>query len=102
MGGKEIIAKLTELDPEFRAIVSSGYLEDPVMANYQGYGFQNALAKPFTILELFSIQHFPDEYCNIPSIERLRGKFSDAYLLRLHFINLAAVSCAENYREIRP
>ncbi len=52
MGGKETIAKLIELDPGVRAIVSSGYSDDPVMANFHEYGFQAALAKPFPLTKL--------------------------------------------------
>ncbi|MBU4237398.1 MAG: PAS domain S-box protein [Proteobacteria bacterium] len=55
MGGKETIAKLIELDPGVRAIVSSGYSEDPVMANFHEYGFQAALAKPFPLAKLSEI-----------------------------------------------
>jgi CheY-like chemotaxis protein len=47
MGGKEAIKKLIEIDPEIKAIVSSGYSDDPVMAHFQEYGFKGRLAKPF-------------------------------------------------------
>ncbi len=52
MGGKETMAKLRQTDPAARAIVSSGYCDDPVMAEYQKYGFRSALAKPYKIVEL--------------------------------------------------
>lgn len=55
MGGKETIAKLIELDPGVMAIVSSGYSDDPVMANFHEYGFQAALAKPFPLARLSEI-----------------------------------------------
>jgi len=45
-GGKEAIAELRELDPRARAIVSSGYSNDPVMANYAEYGFCGMIEKP--------------------------------------------------------
>ena len=47
MGGKEAINKLLELDPEVKAIVSSGYSDDPVLANFQEYGFKGMMPKPF-------------------------------------------------------
>ncbi len=52
MGGKEAIAKLLALDPQAKAIVSSGYANDPVMANYLDYGFLAVIHKPFQVREL--------------------------------------------------
>ncbi len=52
MGGKETVEKLLEIDPDVKAIVSSGYSNDPVMAEFKKYGFKNAVAKPYRILEL--------------------------------------------------
>ena len=52
MGGKEAAQKILQLDPEAKLIVASGYSTDPVMAEYREYGFQAAVAKPFTLNEL--------------------------------------------------
>jgi len=52
MGGKETIEHLQAIDPEVKAIVSSGYSTDPLMADYTGYGFAGVVAKPFTMKEL--------------------------------------------------
>ncbi len=52
MGGKETIQKLLEIDPEVKAIVASGYSNDPVLENCQDYGFCEALAKPYRKDEL--------------------------------------------------
>jgi two-component system, cell cycle sensor histidine kinase and response regulator CckA len=52
MGGKEAIEQLREIDPEVKAIVSSGYSTDPIMSNYQQYGFRGIVAKPYDALEL--------------------------------------------------
>lgn len=52
MGGKEAIKKLLELDPELKAIVFSGYSDDPVMSNYREYGFRGMIAKPFDLQAL--------------------------------------------------
>jgi PAS domain S-box-containing protein len=57
MGGKEAIQKLREIEPGVRAIVSSGYSQDPVMADYKIYGFNEAIAKPFTSNELSRVLH---------------------------------------------
>jgi PAS domain S-box-containing protein len=52
MGGKEAIKRLCETDPNVKAVVSSGYSRDPVMANYREYGFSEVIAKPFNSGEL--------------------------------------------------
>jgi len=55
MGGTEAIKKLIEIDPQVKAIVSSGYSNDPVMANFSQYGFSGFLIKPYKIQELSEI-----------------------------------------------
>jgi two-component system cell cycle sensor histidine kinase/response regulator CckA len=57
MGGKETIRKLIEIDPGTKAIVSSGYSNDPVMAEFGKYGFRAVVAKPYKIEELGQILH---------------------------------------------
>jgi two-component system cell cycle sensor histidine kinase/response regulator CckA len=52
MGGRETMARLRELDPGVRAIASSGYADDPIMANYAEYGFKGVMAKPFRLKQL--------------------------------------------------
>ena len=52
MGGKEAIKKLLQIDPGARAIVSSGYFNDPIMSDYKKYGFKGVVAKPYEIDEL--------------------------------------------------
>ena len=52
MGGKEAIAELRRIDPEVRAIVSSGYSSDPVLANYREHGFCGVAAKPYEVGDL--------------------------------------------------
>jgi DNA-binding NarL/FixJ family response regulator len=52
IGGKEAIRDLLEIDPDAKAIVSSGYSTDPVVTNYQEYGFKGVIAKPFKIEDL--------------------------------------------------
>ncbi len=51
-GGKEAIAKLRALDPGVKAIVSSGYSNDPVMSDYKSYGFSGIIVKPYKMEEL--------------------------------------------------
>jgi len=52
MGGKETIEKLLKIDPGATAIVSSGYSNDPIMSNYEQYGFSGVVSKPYRIEEL--------------------------------------------------
>jgi CheY-like chemotaxis protein len=52
MGGKDTIEALLKVDPNVKAIVSSGYSTDPVMANFSKYKFKGLLAKPFTLNEV--------------------------------------------------
>lgn len=52
MGGKDAIQHLRELDPHIKALVTSGYSDDPIMNNFQKYGFQGILVKPYKIFDL--------------------------------------------------
>ena len=55
MGGADAVKKLLEIDPEAKAIVSSGYSNNPVMANYKEYGFIATMSKPFRLKEVGEI-----------------------------------------------
>ena len=52
MGGREAVLQLQKLDPELKAFVSSGYSDDPVMANPMSYGFCGVIPKPFLYEEM--------------------------------------------------
>jgi CheY-like chemotaxis protein len=47
MGGKETLGRLLTLDPEVRAIASSGYCHDPIMSDFRRHGFMAVLPKPY-------------------------------------------------------
>jgi signal transduction histidine kinase/ActR/RegA family two-component response regulator len=47
MGGKEAASLILEIDPDAVLIVSSGYSNDPVIANFTDYGFKGVIGKPF-------------------------------------------------------
>jgi two-component system, cell cycle sensor histidine kinase and response regulator CckA len=52
MGGKETVSRLLDLDPQIKVVVSSGYNDDPVMADFRSYGFIAALPKPVGMAQL--------------------------------------------------
>jgi PAS domain S-box-containing protein len=52
LGGEETIAELLKIDPRVKALVSSGYSQEPIMSNYRQPGFLGAIAKPYTLKEL--------------------------------------------------
>jgi CheY-like chemotaxis protein len=47
MGGKETVTRLLAINPQAKAIVASGYANDPIMSEFQQYGFQGCIAKPY-------------------------------------------------------
>lgn len=55
IGGKDVIGEILKINPEAKAIVSSGYADDPVMANYTEYGFKEVLLKPFTLGSMIEV-----------------------------------------------
>ena len=57
IGGKEAIKRLLEIDPGVRAIVSSGYSNDPVMSDFKRYGFRGVVVKPYRLKDLAEVVH---------------------------------------------
>lgn len=57
IGGKDIIHQIKKIDPSIKTIVSSGYSNDPVMADYKKYGFDKVMKKPFNFEDLVNIIH---------------------------------------------
>jgi two-component system, cell cycle sensor histidine kinase and response regulator CckA len=55
MGGKEAARHLLAIDPLARLIVSSGYSNDPVMANFKSYGFCSVMPKPYKISDMSAV-----------------------------------------------
>jgi CheY-like chemotaxis protein len=57
MGGRETMEKLRAIDPEVKTIVSSGYSDDEVMANFRDFGFIGVVSKPYKPSELGATLH---------------------------------------------
>lgn len=57
MGGQIAIKKLLDMDTKAKAIVASGYSDDPVMADHKAHGFSGMLAKPFELKMLSQVIH---------------------------------------------
>jgi CheY-like chemotaxis protein len=55
MGGVETAAKLKELNPAVKLIVSSGYSDAAVMSKYREYGFQDVVPKPWQPAQLSEV-----------------------------------------------
>ncbi len=49
MGGEAAIKEILILDPKAKCIVSSGYADDRIMANFTEYGFKDIVSKPYTL-----------------------------------------------------
>ncbi len=52
MDGEEAIGHLRQIDPQVKAVVSSGYANDPIMARFSEYGFCGVVPKPFSLQDL--------------------------------------------------
>ena len=55
LGGKETIDELRKIDPLVKSVVSSGYLDDPVVRDFSDHGFDGRLSKPYKIPDLKNI-----------------------------------------------
>lgn len=55
VGGKEALRRILAVDPGAKAIVSSGYSNDPVMADFAHHGFRGVLEKPYKIEDLSEV-----------------------------------------------
>lgn len=47
LGGMETLEHMKNIDAEVKAIVSSGYSNDPIMSEYKNHGFIDAVPKPY-------------------------------------------------------
>ena len=52
MGGSQTLVELRAIDPDVKAIVSSGYSNDSVLSNYRAHGFCGMVSKPYESADL--------------------------------------------------
>ncbi len=57
MGGLETLGRLRKIDPNVKAVVSSGYSDDEVVSDYRKHGFTAFLKKPY---DLFALREMLD------------------------------------------
>jgi CheY-like chemotaxis protein len=57
MGAREAVCEILKIDPHAKAIVSSGYANDPVMESCGCYGFKAVVSKPYNLDELTAVLH---------------------------------------------
>jgi len=55
LGGRETLESIHEMDPNVIAIATTGYSNDPILANPEAYGFRAGLAKPYSRQEFIGL-----------------------------------------------
>lgn len=55
MGGATAMKQLLQINPEVKAVVSSGYSNNPIMSNYEDYGFCDVIPKPYKMAQIAEI-----------------------------------------------
>jgi len=55
MGAIEAIGHLLKIDPDAKAIISSGYIDNQVVINFKKYGFKSSISKPYGIEEIAEV-----------------------------------------------
>ncbi len=56
-GGRTVVQKLRKVAPLVKAIVVSGYSNDPVLSSFKEFGFHGRISKPFRLSEVSEVIH---------------------------------------------
>ena len=69
MGGVEALARMRQLDPEVRAVVSSGYSDAATLTDHRSHGFVAVMPKPWTAVDLrrVVVDSMPGEVIRVQS-----------------------------------
>jgi two-component system, cell cycle sensor histidine kinase and response regulator CckA len=57
LGAKETIGELRQINPNAKVIVTSGFSDDPLMTDFQQYGFSSFMPKPYNLTQLSAVMH---------------------------------------------
>ena len=55
LSGRETADKLLHVDPKAKAIVFSGHVDDPVVLDFQSFGFKGLIKKPYTLNDFSTV-----------------------------------------------
>ncbi len=55
MGGKGALREIKKINPEVRAIATSGYSTDPILSDFAEFGFSASINKPFSMEQLAGV-----------------------------------------------
>jgi DNA-binding NtrC family response regulator len=51
-GGIETLRELKSVDPDVKAVITTGYIDDPIFSGFEAQGFVAAVPKPFHVRQL--------------------------------------------------
>ena len=87
MGGLEAAARLKELDPSVKLIVSSGYSDAPVLSDLRKYGFDDSIEKPWTVARVSDVVRrvlgSDSDLVVLPSKSALKADTRDSQVVRM-------------------
>jgi len=52
ISGADLIEQIRKIDPDIKAVISSGHSGHPTIVNYKQHGFDAAISKPYQVMEL--------------------------------------------------